>query len=95
VLHRKLTRLRFAMALGGLARERGEDLLRVKGIVEFADREGCPAELHAVQHTLYPPRWLDGWPDEDRSQRLVFIVRDIAIDEIVRRFADGDPEIVG
>ncbi len=95
VLHRKLTRLEFAMALGGLARERGEDLLRVKGIVEFADREGTPAELHAVQHTLYPPRWLDGWPDEDRRQRLVFIVRDIAVDEIVRRFADGDPEIVG
>jgi G3E family GTPase len=37
VLHRKLTRLEFAMALGGLARERGEDLLRVKGFVEFAD----------------------------------------------------------
>jgi G3E family GTPase len=94
VLHRKMTRLEFAMALGGLARERGEDLLRVKGIVEFADREGCPAELHAVQHTLYPPRWLDRWPDEDHRQRLVFIVRDIAADEIAQRFKTGDPEMM-
>lgn len=94
VLRRKLTRLEFAMALGGLARERGEDLLRVKGLVEFADREGCPAEIHAVQHTLYPPRWLNGWPDEDHNQRLVFIVRDVAVSEIVRHFKQGDPNII-
>ena len=93
VLHRKLTRLEFAMALGKLARERGEDLLRVKGIVEFADRQGVPAELHAVQHTLYPPRWLERWPDEDHSQRLVFIVREIAVDEILRCFQEGNPQI--
>jgi G3E family GTPase len=94
VLHRKLTRLEFAMALGGLARERGEDLLRVKGFVEFAEKPGRPAELHAVQHTLYPPRWLDGWPDSDHSQRLVFIVRGIAPEEIKLRFHAADPEIM-
>ncbi len=82
------------MALGGLARERGEDLLRVKGFVEFADKPGRPAELHAVQHTLYPPRWLDGWPDPDHSQRLVFIVRGIAPEEIKLRFRAADPEIM-
>jgi G3E family GTPase len=94
VLHRKLTRLEFAMALGGLARERGEDLLRVKGLIEFADQPGRPAELHAVQHTLYPPRWLDSWPDAAQTLRLVFIVRGIAREEIMRRFGAGDPEIV-
>jgi G3E family GTPase len=94
LLHRTLTRLQFAMALGGLARQRGEDLLRVKGIVEFADRPGEPAELHAVQHTLYPPRWLDAWPEADHRQVLVFIVRGIAPDEIMRCFSAGDPEIV-
>jgi G3E family GTPase len=93
VLRSKMTRLEFAMALGGLARERGEDLLRVKGLIEFADEPGRPAELHAVQHTLYPPRWLDAWPDSDHTQRLVFIVRDIAPEEITRRFASGDPVI--
>jgi G3E family GTPase len=93
VLHQKLTRLEFAMALGGLARERGEDLLRVKGLVEFADRPDRPAELHAVQHTLYPPRWLDAWPDADHRQRLVFIVRGIALDEILHWFKAADPQV--
>jgi len=94
VLHRSMTRLAFAMALGGLARERGHDLLRVKGFVAFADRPDRPAELHAVQHTLYPPRWLESWPDADHTQRLVFIVRDIAPEEIRQRFAAGDAEIM-
>jgi G3E family GTPase len=79
------------MALGGLAREHGEKLLRVKGLVAFADRAGGPAAIHAVQHTLYPPRWFEAWPDADRTSRLVFIVRDLEPDEILRRFADGDP----
>jgi G3E family GTPase len=86
-----MTRLGFAMALGGLAREHGQRLLRVKGLVEFADRPGGPAAIHAVQHTLYPPRWLERWPDGDHASRLVFVVRDLAPDEILRRFAAGEP----
>lgn len=93
VLRRAMTRLEFAMALGGLARERGEDLLRVKGIVGFADRAAGPAAIHAVQHTLYPPRWLDAWPDEEASSRLVFIVRGIRSETVLERFAAGDPEL--
>ena len=91
VLRQPMSRLEFSMALGGLARERGEDLLRVKGIVAFSDREAGPAAIHAVQHTLYPPRWFDAWPDADRRSRLVFIVRDIATDILLDRFAAGDP----
>jgi G3E family GTPase len=90
-LRRPMSRLAFAMALGGLAREHGEKLLRVKGLVEFVDRPGGPAAIHAVQHTLYPPRWLPGWPDADQSSRLVFIIRDLEPDEILRRFAEGEP----
>ena len=63
------------IALGGLAQEHGAKLLRVKGLVEFSDRPEGPAAVHAVQHTLYPPRWLDRWPDADRQSRLVFIIR--------------------
>ena len=90
-LRQPMSRLGFAMALGGLARDHGEKLLRVKGLVEFSDRPGGPAAIHAVQHTLYPPRWLERWPDSDQASRLVFIVRDLEPDEILRRFADGDP----
>ncbi len=89
-----MTRLEFAKALGGLARERGEDLLRVKGIVAFADTDR-PAAIHAVQHTLYPPDWLAGWPDADHTSRLVFITRDIPNAEIIARFEAGDPALIG
>lgn len=90
-LRQPMDRLRFAMALGGLARDHGEKLLRVKGLVEFTDRPGGPAAIHAVQHTLYPPRWLERWPDGDSTSRLVFILRDLEPDEILRRFAEGEP----
>ena len=93
-LQRPMSRLGFAMALGGLARDHGEKLLRVKGLVEFSDRPGGPAAVHAVQHTLYPPRWLERWPDGDRTSRLVFIVRDLEPDEILCRFADCEPAVV-
>jgi G3E family GTPase len=90
-LARPMSRLGFARALGGLARDHGEKLLRVKGLVEFSDRPGGPAAIHAVQHTLYPPRWLERWPDSDQASRLVFIVRDLEPDEILRCFAEGEP----
>ena len=89
MLRQPMTRLAFAIALGGLAREHGEDLLRVKGIVAFADRPGGPAAVHAVQHTMYPPRWLDAWPDGEQTCRLVFITRNIAAAVILRAFRGG------
>lgn len=87
VLSRPCSRLDFARALGGLARERGADLLRVKGLVGFSDRPGRPAFVQGAQHALYPPVWLEGWPDGDRRSRLQFIVHGIARDEILERFA--------
>jgi G3E family GTPase len=93
-LQRPMDRLHFAMALGGLARDHGEKLLRVKGLVAFTDRPGGPAAIHAVQHTLYPPRWLERWPDADPTSRLVFILRDLEPDEILHRFAEGDPACI-
>jgi len=90
-LRQPMTRLQFAMALGGLARDHGEDLLRVKGIVDFADRAGGPAAVHAVQHTMYPPRWLDRWPSADETSRLVFIVRNIAPALLLDHFASANP----
>jgi G3E family GTPase len=93
-LNRPMDRLGFAVALGSLARDHGEKLLRVKGLVEFSDRPGGPAAIHAVQHTMYPPRWLERWPDADATSRLVFIIRDLEPDEILRRFAEGEPACI-
>ena len=91
ILEGALSRLDFARALGGLARERGTDLLRVKGIVRFADRPDRPAVVQAAQHAMFAPEWLDDWPDQDHRSRLVFIVHDIPRSEILAHFAFARP----
>ena len=93
VLERAIGRLDFARALGGLARARGADLLRVKGILAFADAPARPALVQAAQHALYAPEWLDAWPGEDRRSRLVFVVHEIPRAEILERFASAAPVI--
>ena len=54
----------------------GEDLLRIKGIVDIADQEG-PIAVHGVQHLFHDPVRLPDWPDDDRRSRIVFITRGI------------------
>jgi len=95
VLNRPVSRFDFARALGGLAQDRGNDLLRVKGLVEFADRPGKPAVVQAAQHAMFTPEWLAGWPDDDRRSRLVFIVHDIPLAAILDRFAFASPVLIG
>jgi G3E family GTPase len=90
-----LSRLEFARAMGGLARARGYDLLRVKGIVEFSDRPQRPALVQAAQHAMFAPEWLDSWPSDwpqvEPRSRLVFVVHDIPRAEILARFALAEP----
>ena len=95
VLNGAVSRLAFARALGGLARDRGNDLLRVKGLVRFADRPDKPAVVQAAQHAMFTPEWLDAWPDADTRSRLVFVVHDIAPEEILERFAFASPALIG
>jgi len=95
VLGGEISRLEFARALGGLARERGNDLLRVKGIVRFSDQPERPAVVQAAQHALFTPEWLDAWPADwpegDRRSRLVFVVHEIPRSEILDAFAFAYP----
>jgi len=51
----------------------GARLLRLKGLVDVLESPGRPAVIHGVQHVFHPPAWLDGWPDADRSTRIVVI----------------------
>jgi G3E family GTPase len=69
--------LRFAVALELLAGHKGNDLLRVKGIVCLDDDPDRPMVIHGVQHIFHRPVRLERWPDEDRRTRLVFITRGI------------------
>jgi G3E family GTPase len=94
VLDGAVGRLDFARALGALAQSRGYDLLRVKGLVTFADRPDRPAVVQAAQHAMFAPLWLDAWPDEDRRSRLVFVVHDIAPADILAHFAFAAPRLL-
>jgi G3E family GTPase len=67
----------FSYWLELLAAMRGENMLRVKGIVAIDDRPERPIVIHGVQHVFHPPVWLDEWPSADRRTRLVFITRDM------------------
>ena len=66
-----------ALALEVLMSMRGENLLRVKGIVNVVESP-TPLVIHGVQHLFHPPVTLPEWPDDDRSSRIVFITRDLS-----------------
>ncbi|HYE48642.1 MAG TPA: GTP-binding protein [Azospirillaceae bacterium] len=75
-----------------LARLRGPDLLRVKGIlnVREADR---PVVIHGVQHLFHPPVQLEEWPTDDRRSRIVFITRELerpVVETLLRACLGGD-----
>lgn len=56
-----------------LLHARGEDVLRIKGLLDVGG-EG-PLVINCVQHVVHPPLHLEGWPVDDRRSRLVFIGR--------------------
>lgn len=63
--------------LDALVLGHGEDLLRVKGILDIAGRER-PIVVQAVQSLFHPPFELPAWPEGARSSRIVFITRNIS-----------------
>ena len=66
----------------------GPNLLRMKAIVNIEETPDKPMVLHGVQHVLHPAAQLEGWPDDDRRTRMVFIVRDIE-PRIIRELFDA------
>ena len=64
-----------------LATYRGEDMLRVKGILNVKESDR-PVVIHGVQHLFHPPVQLPAWPDDDRQSRIVFITRDMPRDVV-------------
>jgi G3E family GTPase len=86
ILRQSPSRFEFARVLGTLARERGEDMMRMKGLIAFTDRPDRIGVVHAVQHTIYRPEWLLHWPNHDDRSRLVFVTRDIPAAEMFDRF---------
>ena len=66
----------FGIWLTMLLHAHGEDVLRVKGLLNVRDMP-APVVIHGVQHVIHPPVHLDRWPDADHRSRIVFIVRDL------------------
>lgn len=67
---------RVATWLDQLTAHRGDNLLRVKGLLNVIGVEQ-PLVIHGVQHLLHPPVRLPAWPDADRRSRMVFITHDL------------------
>lgn len=81
VFERPMDWTAFGIWLTMLLQSRGEDILRVKGILNVTG-VATPVVIHGVQHIVHPPVHMKTWPDSDRRSRVVFIVRDITKTEI-------------
>jgi G3E family GTPase len=81
-----------------LLHARGEDVLRVKGLLDVG--EAGPVLLNGVQHVMHPPEHLEEWPDDDRQSRIIFIARGISSEELIgsleafRRIIGAGPRLL-
>jgi G3E family GTPase len=71
----------FGIWFSMLLNARGEDVLRVKGLLDVG--EAGPVVINGVQHIIHPPEHLGEWPDEDRRSRIIFITRYIHPEELL------------
>lgn len=71
----------FGIWLSMLLHSQGQNVLRVKGILDVGD--GGPVVLQGVQHVIHPPEHLPKWPGGDRNSRLIFILRNVSSDQIL------------
>ncbi|HUA54479.1 MAG TPA: GTP-binding protein [Candidatus Sulfotelmatobacter sp.] len=67
----------FALWAQSLAAYRGEDLLRLKALINVKGNDK-PVAVHGVQHLFHPPAELPDWPSDDRRSRIVLITRDMS-----------------
>lgn len=65
----------------------GDQLLRMKGIVQLAEQPDRPVVVHGVQKLLHPLGRLPSWPEGRRETRIVIIGFDLAEDHVRRLFA--------
>lgn len=76
--------LGFAMWLSMLLHARGQDVLRVKGILELDD--GTLVSINGVQHVMHMPEHLDRGSISDPRSDLVFITRGLEVGRVRESF---------
>lgn len=82
-----ISEIQFSQFMSMLRSSAGPRLLRVKGIVGIKEEPDRPRIIHAVQHAVYEPKILDGWPDQDHSTRIVFIMDGIEPEPVRKLFS--------
>jgi len=85
VLDEPLKDAAFDKWLDTLIALRGNDILRIKGIV-FLEGIDAPFVFHGVQNIFDPPVQMKDWPKDDRRSRIVVIGRDISEKELAYSF---------
>ncbi len=63
----------------------GSQLLRIKGFIA-AEQSDAPIVIQCVRHVVHFPEHLAAWPDERRNSYLVFIVRGLEPQQVLRSF---------
>jgi G3E family GTPase len=76
--------LGFAVWLSMLLHARGQEVLRVKGLLELDD--GTLVSVNGVQHVVHQPEHLPPGSVRDPSSNLVFITRGIETDRLRESF---------
>lgn len=80
--HEPLDWTAFGIWMSMLLFKHGVKMLRIKGIVDVGDHG--PISINGVQHIIHPPQHLDDWNGEERSSQIVFIMRDLEPERILR-----------
>lgn len=73
----------FGIWLTLLVHRHGSQILRLKSILNVLD-SATPVAVHGVQHLIHPPVHLLAWPDANRCSLLVFIVKGLERERVVR-----------
>lgn len=72
----------FGLWMSLLLYAHGEEMLRIKGIVDVGERG--PIVINGVQHIIHPPQHLDDWNGEEKNSQIVFIMKNIRPEQILR-----------
>ncbi len=85
--HQPLDWSAFGIWLSMLLHARGEEVLRVKGMLDVGEKG--PVVMNGVQHIIHPPEHLDYWPDGKKFSHFILIMRSIqpeVVEQSLRSF---------
>ena len=73
----------FGIWLTMFVHSHGSRILRIKGILNVQGSL-TPVAVHGVQHLIHPPDHMAAWPSDERHSLLVFIVKGLERQMVVR-----------